>query len=183
MESDRFVVTMIDALNQLGVPYLLAGSFSSNYYGVPRSTKDADFVIQLGDVPVMRLKTVLPENFLLDPQVEFETVTGTLRNVVTVNRGEFKIELFRLSTDAHDQSRFQRRVAVSGFGTTVFFPTPEDVIVTKLRWLRAKDRADLMQVIAAQSSSLDWDYIYRWADEHKTRGVLDALRESIPSIA
>lgn len=182
MESDRFVVTMIEALNKLGVPYLLAGSFSSNYYGVPRSTKDADFVIQLGDVPVMRLKTVLPENFLLDPQVEFETVTGTLRNVVTVNRGEFKIELFRLSTDPHDQSRFQRRVAVSGFGATVFFPTPEDVIVTKLRWLRAKDRADLMQVIAAQSSTLDWDYIYRWADEHKTRNVLDALRESIPSI-
>jgi len=105
MESDRFVVTMIEGLNSLGVPYLLAGSFSSNYYGVPRSTKDADFVIQLGIVPVMRLKTVLPENFVLDPQVEFETVTGTLRNVVTVNQGEFKIELFRLSTDPHDQSR------------------------------------------------------------------------------
>ena len=36
-----------DALTASGIAYLLAGSFSSNYYGIPRSTKDADFVVEL----------------------------------------------------------------------------------------------------------------------------------------
>ena len=38
------MVRVADALSAAGIPYLLAGSFSSNYYGIPRSTKDADFV-------------------------------------------------------------------------------------------------------------------------------------------
>ncbi|MBM3848350.1 MAG: hypothetical protein FJ405_18955 [Verrucomicrobia bacterium] len=41
------MVRVADALTASGVAYLLAGSFSSNYYGIPRSTKDADFVVEL----------------------------------------------------------------------------------------------------------------------------------------
>ena len=41
------MVRVADALAASGVAYLLAGSFSSNYYGIPRSTKDADFVVEL----------------------------------------------------------------------------------------------------------------------------------------
>lgn len=37
-----------DALSASGITYLITGSFASNYYGIPRSTKDADFVVQLG---------------------------------------------------------------------------------------------------------------------------------------
>lgn len=49
---------MIDALNAAGVPYLLVGSFSSSYYGIPRSTRDADFVIELGSgVPTYMLRS------------------------------------------------------------------------------------------------------------------------------
>jgi hypothetical protein len=47
MTAVDFVGRVIDALNQLGIPFMLVASFSSNLYGIPRSTKDADFVIQL----------------------------------------------------------------------------------------------------------------------------------------
>ena len=36
-----------DALAESGMSYLITGSFASNYYGIPRSTKDVDFVVQL----------------------------------------------------------------------------------------------------------------------------------------
>ena len=42
--SDEATAAVIDALNALAVPYLLVGSFASNFYGIPRSTQDADFV-------------------------------------------------------------------------------------------------------------------------------------------
>jgi hypothetical protein len=29
---------------------------------------------------------------------------------------------------------------------------------------------------------LDWNYIYRWCDQHGTRDLLDELRRSLPPI-
>ena len=40
---------VIEALEACGIPYMLVGSYSSNSYGVPCSTQDADFVIELGE--------------------------------------------------------------------------------------------------------------------------------------
>jgi hypothetical protein len=96
----------------------------------------------------------------------------------------FQVELFRISNDPHDQSRFARRVEVPWTGRQVSLPTPEDVIITKLRWLthlkRNKDWDDVRQVISVQQGKLDLPYLERWCDEHGTRQVLNEIREAIP---
>ena len=46
MNSDEATVAVIDALQALDIPYILVGSLASNLYGIPRSTKDADFSVQ-----------------------------------------------------------------------------------------------------------------------------------------
>ncbi len=61
-------------------------------------------------------------------------------------------------------------------------PTAEDVIITKLRWARSKDRDDVRDVIAVQGDAIDWPYVHAWADQHGTRGLLDEIRASIPPI-
>lgn len=48
MNSDEATVAVIDALQTLGIPYILVGSLASNLYGIPRSTNDADFSVQVG---------------------------------------------------------------------------------------------------------------------------------------
>src|SRR5437870_6561146 len=83
-----------DALFASGIAYLITGSFASNYYGIPRSTKDADFVIQLGGALGEEFGQRLGGEFILDPQLSFETVTGTYRQYVRHRRSRFKIELF-----------------------------------------------------------------------------------------
>lgn len=102
----------IDALEGLGIPYMLVGSFSSNYYGIPRSTKDVDIVLQLGEHSIREVAEKLGPGFKLDPQMTFETVTMTVRHVIEVAENSFVIELFCLSDEAHDQERFQRRQRV-----------------------------------------------------------------------
>ncbi len=88
--------------------------------------------------------------------MQFESVTGTVRSIIDVQSIPFRVELFRLSGDPHDHVRFERRKRVfhAEFGRQVFISTPEDVIITKLRW----------------------------AEEHRTRKVLDEIRASIPEI-
>ena len=182
VNPESLVLAVVDALVAADVPYLLAGSFSSNYYGIPRSTHDADFVIELRGRSIMELQRLLPPALRIDPQVGFETMTATLRNVVTARGVAFEVELFRLSDDPHDQQRFQRRRTVALLGRSISLPSPEDVIVTKLRWFRDKDREDIAGVIAVQGDVLDWEYILRWCDRHGTRAMLEEIRHGIPPL-
>ena len=113
MMSDDAILAMVDALEASGVPYMVVGSLSSNYYGVPRSTRDADFVIELEGRPLADVLKHLGPEFQLEPQRSFETVTGTRRYKFSVAGTAFVVELFALSREAHDQSRFSRRRRVA----------------------------------------------------------------------
>ena len=186
MTSNEVVVAMIDALDAAGVAYMLVGAYSCNVHGVPRSTKDADFVVQVTPDQMARIRAHLDRRFELDPQMSFECVAGTLRHVFRVAGVPFRIELFCLSDDPHDQERFRRRQVVRHWDRDVYYPTPEDVLIPKLRWAkharRAKDADDARTVVAVQSDSLDWNYIYYWCDQHGTRELLDELRRNIPEV-
>jgi hypothetical protein len=159
MTAVDFVGHVIDALNQLNIPFMLVGSFSSNLYGIPRSTKDADFVIQLDPVKYQPLVAALTPEFIVDPQVSFETITSTTRYRMRHRATAFMIELFELSADAHDQTRFARRVPTPFAGRPAFAASGEDVVVTKLRWSlhgqRDKDVDDVRNVLALQAGKVD----------------------------
>lgn len=187
MNGEQATVAVIEALEDLAIPYMLVGSFSSNFYGIARATQDADIVIQLGDSTLQAIKNRLGDKFHIDMQLTFETATGTKRNIVQVSETNFKIELFRLSLDAHDQERFARRRQLFShqLNHATFLPSVEDVIIFKLRWAveagRAKDRDDVRDVIAVQMGQFDWNYIHHWTDVHGTRSCLDEIVDSIPA--
>jgi hypothetical protein len=131
LNSVEAVFKVVSALELLHIPYMVVGSFSSNVYGKPRSTKDADFVVELGDLSISTLTSAIGSGFVLDPQMSFESITSTLRYRLTHRDTAFMIELFLLSSDPHDKMRFARRLnGPIGEGHTAFIPTAEDVIIT-----------------------------------------------------
>lgn len=179
-QGEDAVGILLDALNALGLEYMVVGSFSSNRYGVPRATKDADFVLRVVAAERERLYAALSPSFKVDPQVSFEMVTGTWRQIIDVPEIPFTIELFELSSDPHDQSRFSRRTKLTLLSREAWLPMPEDVIIQKLRWShgarRSKDFDDVVAVMAVQGEArLDWAYIEKWCGEH---GTLDLLAEA-----
>ena len=176
------MVRVADALSASGISYMLAGSFSSNYSGIPRSTKDADFVVELRGGVGADFMTQLGADFKADPQLSFETNTGTYRQLIQHDQSPFKVELFLLSNDPHDQERFRRRVKIDVFERQLWLPTPEDVIVMKLRWARARDKDDVRAVMGVQRGKLDWTYIEQWCDRHGTRTRLEEIRRTVPEI-
>jgi hypothetical protein len=183
MTTKEIVRKVISVLEALGVPYMLVGSFSSNAYGLARNTHDADFVVQLGAVPISEIASRLGPAFKLDSQMSFETITATSRYFLTVPGDDFSVELFLLSDDPHDQQRFDRRREAEVLGAPAYLPTPEDVLITKLRWSRhgkrRKDVDDAINVISVSGNRLDWPYIEHWCDQHQTRQLLEDLRKSI----
>jgi hypothetical protein len=179
MTATEAASAAIDSLNVLGIPYVVVGSFCSNFYGLGRMTQDADFVVHLTEGNFERLRGALT-GFRFDPQMSFETATGTSRYVAIAIDGEFKLEFFLLSQDAYDQERFARRRQVQLLGRPAYLLTAEDVVVTKLRWARSKDVADVRDVIEVRGDQLDWVYIEAWCDRHGTRQLLERVRASIP---
>ena len=180
MNAYEATADVLAALEDAGIDYILVGSLATNFYGIPRSTKDADVAFDAAGAVVTRLIRSLGPPFRLDPQIGFESVTGTTRYLVDYEGFEFQMELFRLGDDPHDRERFDRRVReeVEPLGRPAWIPTPEDVVITKLRWAadarRHKDRDDVLNVLAVQAGRLDRPHIERWCARH---GTLDLLRE------
>jgi hypothetical protein len=149
-------------------------------WGIPRSTKDADFVVQLDQQSIAAVTSTLGPEFQLDPQMSFETVTGTLRYRIRRSDSAFMVEFFLLGQDAHDRARFARRVLKPMGDHHAFVATAEDVIITKLRWSRganrAKDIEDIKDVLEVQTSAnLELPYIRGWCDQHGTRELFEQL--------
>jgi len=63
VNSDEATVAVIDALDALRISYMVVGSFSSNFYGIPRATQDADFVVQLEAGRSRRSRITLEHRF------------------------------------------------------------------------------------------------------------------------
>jgi len=181
------VVELLDVLNRNRIPYMIVGSFSSNRYGVPRATHDADFVVGAKGIDWIQSLSELPESFELDPQASFEMVTATHRRIIEIPSLPFTIELFELSPDEHDQLRFSRRKKLTLLGREAYLPTAEDVIIQKLRWSRgakrAKDFDDVVAVMQVQGpDKLDWTYIEEWCGKHETLDLLkQAKAEAAPA--
>lgn len=183
MTDKDVVLAVIQALEGAGIPHMIVGSLASNVYGIARSTQDADFLIHLHHVPASDIASCLPQALALDPQMSFETVTGTSRFIIKLKGSHYKVELFLLGNDPHDHERFNRRVRGEINGHADWLPISEAVIITKLRWSkqgkRTKGIDDARNVIAVQGNALDWDYIHRWCDEHGTRELLEQIRAGL----
>lgn len=186
MKVEEIVRRVFDACDALGIPYVLVGSFASNIYSIPRATKDVDFVLRAEPGQFSQLMATLGPDFVRDPQIQFETVTGTKKILVEEKESGFEIEFFELSSEPHDQERFARRRRLEVFGREAWVLTPEDVLVTKINWIhragRKKDVPDVENVIAIQRDSLDWAYIEKWCDQLGSRQVLDQIRAHVEGL-
>jgi hypothetical protein len=94
MTADEAAVAVIDALDCAAIPFMIVGSLASNFHGIPRATRAADFLIRLGAASISDLAAAPPDDLRLEPQAAFEAVTGTTRYLVTLRRSPFVCELF-----------------------------------------------------------------------------------------
>ena len=185
MNLFQLAVTMVEALEAEDIPHLVTGAIAVGIYGIPRGTKDIDIVVSLQTHgPLQRLEQRLAGIVTFDPQVTLETITGSLRHIVkSTTCPPFTIELFELGGDPFVQSRFSRkcRKFSSQLSREIFVPTPEDVVVQKIRWGRSKDLDDARDVLAVQTlAALDMSCIEHWCAQHGTLERLHAVIASIP---
>ena len=108
---------VIAALEDCHIAYILVGSYSTNVYGIPRSTQDGDFVIELGEASIGRVARRLEPSNPDRSRDEFRDRDDKRRYVAEAVGTPYKIEFFLLGDDPYQQERFKRRVLVSTLDT------------------------------------------------------------------
>jgi len=167
--EQELTIDAVRRLNRARIAYLLTGSMASNYWGIPRTTHDLDFVVQL---PVQSIPSLLHEfrdDFYLDePAVRAALAPPYQFNAID-KRSALKIDFWMLRPNPFEMSMFQRRLSVNFLGERAWIATAEDVILHKLHWdlLTPSERqiGDAAGVVAVQSGLLDRNYLQKWAGE------------------
>ncbi len=190
-EPIAVVLLVTDALERLGVPYVIGGSLASTVHGVVRTTLDADIVADLSTDQAPALAAALAAAFYVNPQ----SVEDAVRRRSSFNAIHlatmFKIDVFIPKGRPFDRQQLERRQpwpVGGGPGRVIYVASAEDTVLAKLEWYRlggeASDRQwrDVLGVLAVQRGALDLAYLRRWAHE---LGVADlaerALAETPPA--
>jgi isopropylmalate/homocitrate/citramalate synthase len=178
--QEEVVGAVVDALERLGVVYMVCGSFASNLHGVPRMTQDADLVIEIDEPGVLGLVRELEKDFYVSEEAAREAVhLRRLFNAIHLATG-FKVDLVVRKDRPFSVAELARRTRGALAGRPVSFASAEDTILTKLEWARdtGSDRqlADAQGIIQIQAASLDWLYLERWADDLGVRDLLEDAR-------
>ena len=118
MTIEQVALIVIRACESVGVAHMVTGAFAYNYYGIPRSTKDFDVVVDVSErkaIPdIIRL---LEHDIDFGAQVQFDTLTWGRRHIGRAKHGP----VFQgKSCHRHDQPL----LAPPSWPASVRFPSP-----------------------------------------------------------
>ena len=196
-DQRNFNLRLIGALDGLGIPYAIGGSFAAMAYSEPRLTNDIDLMIIADVDELSRLVDevsgweiyISPLEAILETDLPF----GLPINVVDGSLGT-KADFFVAGNKSLDTSAMLRRRRKRFYrnpDVEAWFLSPEDVILYKLDYFRqsggtsSKHPDDIAKMLRVIGDELDIVYLEKWSaeigvadlwaamwDEHRKRSEL-----------
>lgn len=190
MQAEPIGVTMtvINALEDLGVRYAVGGSLASAVHGVVRATMDADLVADLDLDDVEPLANSLNAAFYADQEMMRDAVRRRASFNLIHLETTFKVVVFMTKSRPFDQAQLARRelhLLSDALKARAYVTTAEDIVLSKLERYQmggsVSDRQwrDVLGVLKVQGDRLDLDYLRRMAGSLDVTGLLtQALAEA-----
>ena len=175
------LVQIAERLERLNIPYLVTGGIAVYVWGRPRFTADIDIVVELheGDLPALEraLRELGTAGYLDADAMRDALRNGSEFNYIDEQTG-IKVDFWMLKNDEFDRQRLSRRVPKTILGKTVYFSSPEDLILSKLRWYKTSSSSrqieDVESILAVSGDLLDLKYVEGWVTK---LGVADIFSE------
>jgi hypothetical protein len=162
-EAETLYRDVLQAMNEHGIPYAVAGAFAlQKYTGIWRETKDLDLFIKAEDVPAA-LKNLAERGF------RCETLDPVWLS--KAHRGEYFVDLISGMSNAVimvDDSWMKRAQPTMIAGVKSQIISAEDLLASKLFVLRRErfDGADIAHIIYRMKGWLEWERVLELAGEN-----------------
>jgi hypothetical protein len=186
MEFEKLLVEVAEILEKLGIKYCITGGYAVSIWGKPRGTFDIDVIIRLEaeDIaPLAKNLRSLSRAGYIEESAAREAVTrGGEFNFVHPESG-IKIDFWVINEgDRIGMNELQRRqVSRTLGGKKIYLISPEDLILSKLRWhsesQSTRHLEDIESIFKFSGDKLDMDYLKHWAEK---QGTLELLKNALP---
>ena len=173
-------LTVTAALERCGIRYTVGGSLASSFAGEPRSSIDADIVVEMRHEQIEPFLAALGDEFYADLDGLRRAIrSGSSTNLVHRPTG-VKVDLFAASSllDRQQLERRRRILVKSAPDRFMFVHSPEDILLQKLHWYRSggevseRQWRDALSIVLVQGERLDREYLAGMAAQ---AGVDDLL--------
>jgi hypothetical protein len=167
---------VVGAFNRSGLRYALTGGVAASYYGRPRTTLDVDVLVVTKESELTRLAKSLTDEGIKAGTRELSRAWKSKYRIATLVDSKSPYRLDMIFTD-------QRLERIAGLilGARTYYQTPESLILSKLRMIKATlqpekaatDREDVKAILEAAHVNLV--SIRRRARSQGTLELLDEL--------
>lgn len=180
------VLRLAETFEELAIPYAIGGAVATSYWGVPRTTQDADCLVAVPAVAYQRLSDALnARGFEIEQPAGPQPVTviallEQLRHdkYMTLSCRTTTVELF-VPVVPLQQSILKRAVGKLFHDQTIQVTTAEDLILLKMAFHRQKDLQDIKGILHVQKGRLDMAYLRQWSDDMLEPAAARELEELI----
>jgi hypothetical protein len=177
MESSPLtIMVMLKAeFEKQNVPYLVGGSVASSVYGIPRTTRDVDFVADLTSVNVAPLVEALQSDCYIDADMIQDAIESqssfNILHLPTMHKADVFVQQSNAWATEQMARRLPQKIVVNDREEVIQFACPEDMILQKLHWFRLGGGVsryqlpDVVGMLKVQADHLDYGYLEHWALE------------------
>ena len=179
-DSVQLAIKLHPIFEELGISYYITGGVAAISYGEPRTTQDLDLVMAISPDVIDRLSDALTEAGFYVPGID-DVKSGRMQTLQIIEMESIsRADLVVAGTDEFERLKFARRRVIEFEGTALYFASPEDVILNKLRWRQRsgseKQWRDVLGVLKVQAENLDYGYMRELAEQ---LGLVDALNQAV----
>jgi hypothetical protein len=173
---------LVEALEEIGIEYMISGSQASVYYGEPRLTIDIDVVanVQPAHVGALLERFPPPDFYLSEHAIRDALHQQGQFNIIHGSSG-VKIDVVVPKDTAYDRVEFSRRQRLPVLpGREAYFARPEDVIIYKMIYFRegGADRhlRDIAGMLRVSPAEIDTAYVDHWARDLGLTDIWEGVR-------
>ena len=183
LSQNEFLKNVVEKLQQAGIDYVICGSVAASFYGVTRSTLDADIIIDPTKEQLTKFIGLLGNEYYVSSEAAFDALERVaMFNVIEIENSCKADLIIRKQTD-FSVAEFHRKRKGKILGKELYILSPEDSILSKLSWAKESRSElqynDVMKIIEASAGGLDMKYLHKWAEVLE---VEDALGKCLSQI-
>ncbi len=168
---------LVKSFEGVGLEYMFTGGLAASFYGVPRTTTDVDVVVEVADGGLeSRLVSALESACLVVDR----------REIVKALKSDYRIARFRDTKTSYcvdvifSSGKIAKRAGTIA-GLNTFFQAPEDLVLAKLRMIKAtvpreralKDVEDVRAIL--KFTEVDVGAVRKQARKNNTLSLFEAI--------